>query len=812
MRVSIDWLKQYLKFDESPEEICDILTSLGLEAEGMEKMESVKGGLEGVVVGQVLQVWPHPNADRLKLTRVDIGATEILQIVCGAANVAEGQKVLVAKEGSTIHPISGEPLTIKKGKIRGEFSEGMICAEDELGLGKSHEGIMVLEDDAPVGQAAALFLKLESDQIIEIGLTPNRADATHHLGVARDILAWLRVHRTPNASLVLPPLAPIHQISQGSKEFKIEVEDFEKCPRYSGVIINNIKVAPSPKWLQQRITSMGHKPVNNIVDITNFILFEMGQPLHAFDLKHLAKGVRIKQAEKDAKFVTLDGMERKLDSEDLMICNLEGKSLCMAGVLGGLDSGVNEDTVSIFLESAHFNPSSIRKTSTRHLIFSQAAKIFEKGSDPNLCLTALQRAVYLIQDIAGGKIEGDYFDRYPNPVLPVKIHLSLEEISSLTGIALDESTLKQIFLALEMDFTDHRDGNFTVEIPSSKPDVKRPADLIEEICRVYGLDHIPVLPKIQISFPKKIKSSYSLRKKMADWLTANGFHETMTISHASSALALKSEVWKDDELVYIHNTSNTSLNIMKPSVLLCGLENIAFNQNRQQADLAIFEFAREYRINEGKIHESSKLGIWWTGQMQAAHWLKPKPEGYHFYDLKSTVEGLLYHFGVLHQVKPEDPGMMEGGIWEYGQKWGKVAIGGLVSTRFTKMYDIKKSVWFAQFNLDRLEQLFQKSPIPFKEISKFPSSSRDLAVVIPEELSYQKIKDLAIRKLGKTLISIELFDVYRNSELLGAGKKSYALHFEFSSSEGPLSAKYLDQLMQNCIEEMESEFGALVRK
>ncbi len=812
MRISINWLKEYIDINQTPEKIGDILTSLGLEAEGMETLEAVKGGLKGVVVGHVQKVWPHPNADRLRITQVDVSGTELLQIVCGAPNVAEGQKVLVAMEGCTLYPTGAEPLTIKKGKIRGELSQGMICAEDELGLGTSHDGIMILDERAPTGSAAADFLKLTSDQIIEIGLTPNRADATNHIGVAKDILAWLRLHYNPQTNLKEIALADVNEIVQSTPEFKIKIDAPNQCPRYAGVIIKNIKIGPSPEWLQSRIISMGHKPVNNVVDITNFILFEMGQPLHAFDLKSLPGGVLVQSAQEGQKFITLDGVERSLLKDDLLICNHEGKALCMAGVLGGLESGVTEHTNSIFLESAHFNPSCIRKTSTKHLIFSQAAKIFEKGSDPNLCITALQRAVLLIEQLTGGKMEGPYFDHYPEPILPAQIKISLQEISSLTGIELDETKLKQIFYALGMEFTDHRDGTFLVEIPTSKPDVKRPADLIEEIARVYGLDHIPVPSKIQISFPKNVKSAYPLRKKTGDWLAANGLNETMTVSLASSALALKTGFWKSEELVYIHNTSNSSLDIMKPSVVFNGLENIQFNQNRQQSDLSFFEFAKEYTIKDGKIKEVPKLSIFLSGFSDSASWLKPNQEVYNYYHLKSLVQGLFEYLGIASSLKTDDLKTDDQGIWEFGQSWGKLAKAGLVSNSMAKLFDHKKPIWYAEINMDALLQKLNTKPSVFKEISKFPSSSRDLAVIIPEQVNYQIIKDLALKNLGKNLSSVQLFDVYRNDEHLGAGNKSYALHFEFSSTESPISSKELDLLMQQCMASLEKECGAQVRK
>jgi phenylalanyl-tRNA synthetase beta chain len=693
MRISLNWLKDFLDLDKTPEQIADILTSLGLEVEGMETQEQVAGGLKSVVVGEVLEVWQHPNADRLRLTRVHVGKETILQIVCGAPNVATGQKVLVALEGSELHPTAGEPIKIKKGKIRGEESMGMICAEDELGIGQSHEGILILDTIAVPGTQAADYLNLESDTIFEIGLTPNRADATNHLGVARDLLAWIRVHENPAAQLksVENPKdsgkSPSHPIS-----LDVQIERPDLCPRYSGVCLQNLKIGPSPEWLQKRILAMDLKPINNVVDITNFVMFDMGQPLHAFDLQKIGKGIKVKTLPSGTPFQTLDGVDRKLRSEDLMICDFDSKPLCIAGVLGGAESGISESTTSLFLESAHFNASSIRKTSTAHLIRSQAARCFEKGSDPNITLQALHRAVNLMMEYCGAEVTSEWLDLYPDPVLPVQVSLSLEQVKSLSGLDLNDDTLKKVLFALDMELMDQRDGNYQISVPTNKPDVTRRADVTEEITRVYGFDNIPVPDNIRISFPQQVSSLFALKKQLGDWLSARGLTEIMNISLGNSQICLKSGLWKEEELVFINNTSNVSLDIMKPATVLNGLESIQFNQNRQQSDLALFEFSKDYLRQGEKFKEVQKLGIWLTGAEAEAHWSKPKPDQVGFFSVKSLIDGILGSYGMVGLEQNECPAEL---FYDYQYVWSKqkkqLASAGLVSRTLTSLYEIKKT-------------------------------------------------------------------------------------------------------------------------
>ncbi|MBK7881903.1 MAG: phenylalanine--tRNA ligase subunit beta [Saprospiraceae bacterium] len=815
MRISLNWLKDFLDLDKSPEQIADILTSLGLEVEGMETQEQVAGGLKSVVVGEVLEVWQHPNADRLRLTRVHVGNETILQIVCGAPNVAAGQKVLVALEGAELHPTAGEPIKIKKGKIRGEESMGMICAEDELGIGQSHDGILILDTTAVPGTQAADYLNLESDTIFEIGLTPNRADATNHLGVARDLLAWIRVHENPAAQL-----KSVEDSKDSNKlhethiiHLDVQIERPDLCPRYSGVCLQNLKIGPSPEWLQKRILAMDLKPINNVVDITNFVMFDMGQPLHAFDLHKIGKGIKVKTLPSGTPFQTLDGVDRKLRSEDLMICDVDSKPLCIAGVLGGAESGISESTTSLFLESAHFNASSIRKTSTAHLIRSQAARCFEKGSDPNITLQALHRAVTMMQEYCGAEVTSEWLDHYPEPVLPVQVSLSLEQVKSLSGLDLNDDNLKRVLFALDMELMDLRDGNYQISVPTNKPDVTRRADVIEEITRVYGFDNIPVPENIRISFPQQVSSLFALKKQLGDWLSARGLTEIMNISLGNSQICLKSGLWKEEELVYINNTSNVSLDIMKPATVLNGLESIQFNQNRQQSDLALFEFAKDYLRQGEKFKEVQKLGIWLTGAEAEAHWSKPKPDQVGFFNVKSLIDGILVSNGMLDLEQNECPAEL---YYEYQYVWSRqkkqLASAGLVSRALTSLYEIKKPVFYAEIDLAFFQKSMHSQKIRYQEISKFPSSRRDLAVVLEESVPFSSLQEIAFSKAGKNLRELSLFDIYRSEDQLGLGKKSYALSLLFESQDRSLSSQELDLQMDKIIKAYEKELGALIRR
>ena len=813
MRISLNWLKNYIDISETPEEISNILTSLGLEVESLEIEEEIKGGLKGVIVAEVVECWKHPGADRLHLTNVNTGARELLQVVCGAPNVAAGQKVFLATEGTTLYPFSGESFTIKKGKIRGEASDGMLCAEDELGISANHDGLLILNPDAVPGTQASEYLNLSSDIIFEIGLTPNRADATSHLGVAKDLLAWYRVHKDPNKKLIELDVADlIHSTSK--MKIEVEVEDTNLCPRYSGICISGIKVQESPVWLKKAIRSMGLNPINNVVDVTNFIMYEMGQPLHAFDYDQI-KGhlIKVKTLESGKTFKTLDGVDRKLMASDLMICDGSDQPLCLAGVFGGIGSGVSDATTKIFIESAHFNASAVRKSSMSHVLRTQSAKCFEKGSDPNITIFALKRAVYLLKQIGDAIIDFPLIDLYPNPINPSEINLNIENAIQLSGLSINTEEIKQVLFALDMELQDLQNGNLMVSVPTNKPDVKRAADLVEEISRVYGFDKIPIPGKIQISFQQHIASNYLLRKQIAAWLTSNSLHEIMSLSFVKSDICLQSDAWKAKDLVYIHNTSNVHLDAMKPSICIGGLEAIQFNSNRQQSDLGIYEMGREYIVSNGQILEKEKLGIWLTGFQTQAHWSNPKPATQDFFKLKSIVDGIVSVLNInqfsLTEIKSDV-------IFEFGVQYllnnNVVIKAGKLSKKLSSLFDLKKEVWFAEFDLELIFSAIPTERMPFKEFSKFPQVKRDLALVIDKKVEFQVLKEIAVRQTGDLLKELQLFDIYENADQIGANNKSYALSFTFESLDRQMSSEEMEQLMNGLIKVYEKEVGAFIRK
>jgi phenylalanyl-tRNA synthetase beta chain len=815
MRISFNWLKEYLEITEPAERLSQVLTSLGLEVESMETHEDIKGGLKGVVVAEVVECWKHPNADRLNLTKVNTGEGELLQVVCGAPNVAVGQKVFLAKEGATLYPFAGNPITIKKGKIRGETSEGMICAEDELGLSANHEGILILPTDAEVGKPAADVLNISSDIIFEIGLTPNRADAMSHLGVAKDLLAWSRVHKNRSKSLKQLELADIKNAS-GNLKINVEVSDPDLCPRYSGICLSGITVSESPDWLKKRIRSMGLNPINNIVDVTNFIMYEMGQPLHAFDYDQIQKqSIHVKTLKEGTSFKSLDEADRKLFASDLMICDGNDNPLCIAGVFGGIGSGVTEKTTKIFIESAHFNAGSVRKSSMSHNLRTQSARCFEKGTDPNATLLALQRAVYLIQQTCAAKIDSILIDVYPKEIKPSQVDLNLDYVRQLSGLPIDKEKIKEVLFALDMEVTDLQNDNFEVFVPTNKPDVKRPADVVEEICRVYGFDQIIVPEKIQISFPKHIPSTYFIRKEISEWLTSNGLNEIMAISLVKSGICIQSGIWNEKDLVFIHNTSNVHLDAMRPSICLGGLEAIQFNANRQQTDLAFYEMGKEYQRQADRIVEKNKLGIWLYGLQTSPHWLNPKPTMQDFTNLKSYIEGILKMLKIENQIVSDlqDDSLFNSGIQYSFFKNNNVGIkAGKLSSTLSSLYDLKKEVWFAEFDLDILMQAIPVKAKPFKEFSKFPQIKRDLALVIDQQIKFETLKSIAVKQTGDLLRDIQLFDIYENADQLGVGKKSYALSFTFENVERQLSSEEMESLMNGLIKIYEKEVGAIVRK
>jgi phenylalanyl-tRNA synthetase beta chain len=821
MKVSLNWLKQYLNLDGlSPEKVGEILTDIGLEVESIERTESIKGGLAGVVVGHVVEREKHPNADKLSVTKVDIGTGSLLNIVCGAPNVAAGQKVLVATVGTTLYPTEGDPITLKKGKIRGEDSEGMICAEDELGLGHDHAGIMVLPPDTPVGQSAKDYFKLEEDHLIEIGLTPNRSDATNHLGVARDLAAALKINYGHDGEVCVPEVSSF-KVDNHSLPIEVSVENTEACPRYSGVVIKGIKVGESPDWLKRRLQAVDVRSINNLVDVTNFVLHELGQPLHAFDLDEITgRKVIVKTLPAGSKFLSLDEVERSLNAEDLMICDGDSNGMCIGGVFGGFKSGVKDSTVNIFLEAAHFSPTYIRRSSMRHNLRTDAAKVFEKGSDPNVTLFALKRAALLIQELAGGEIASEIIDIYPEPVAPKQVKVTYAYVNMLLGVQLSPAEVQGILTAQGMSIVETDEQAFTVAVPTNKVEVTRPADIVEEILRIYGFNRVEISDKFSISAALAPQPDPTVvRNAIGDFLAAAGFNEIMAVSLSQSryySQAFKSI--SDEELVYINNTSNVQLDIMRPDMLISGLEAIVHNQNRQQMRLRLFEFGKVYRMKEGKINEKAQLSLYLTGDRYGKSWLMKSPfEGESnktpYFTLKGYVQnvlGRLGYEGYQETVLESDERFAYGVQYHRGPQ--TLVTFGRVSGGIAKELGVRNEVYAAVFEWDTLLKILRKQNVTYQEVSKFPSTSRDLALIIENSVKFNDIAAIA-RKVGKKLIKdITLFDVYENEQQLGAGKRSYAVSYLFEDAEKTLEDKEVDKVMNQLIGEYETKLGALIRR
>ncbi len=825
MTTSLNWLKQYIDIHLSPAETGDLLTSLGLEVEGMEEIETIKGGLEGIVVGHVKECAKHPNADKLSLTKVDVGGDELLQIVCGAPNVAAGQKVMVATIGTKLYPSEGEPFTIKKGKIRGEVSEGMICAEDELGIGNDHSGIIVLPEATPIGTTGRDFYKVENDVVYEIGLTPNRSDATCHLGVAKDLAAALKIQHGASGEVKMP-VAELPSFSgTGGMPVEVVVENTEACPRYAGISIKGVTIGESPDWLKNRLLSIGVRPISNIVDITNFILHELGQPLHAFDLDEIAgRKIIVKTLPEGTKFLSLDEQDRTLSAEDLMICDGDAKGMCIGGVFGGLTSGVKDSTKNIFLESAHFNAKWIRRSSTRHDLRTDAAKVFEKGSDPNVCVYALKRAAAMIVELAGGEIASEVVDIYPNPIEPVRIEVAYDYVNRLIGADISPKEINAILQALGMEVVAANDQSFTVAVPTNKADVTRPADVVEEVLRVYGLDNVPVPNQMRSSMiERETPDPNEIRSAVGDYLAANGFNETMALSLSESRYYKELMPLDESELVWVNNTSNVHLDIMRPSMLFSGLEAVLHNQNRQQGDLKLFEFGKTYRRQqpapEGEpadvtklFAEQQHLTLFLTGQRWAESWRNPgKPEADYF-TLKAFVDNVLARLGLSGYQQTAEQESPFAYCMNYHRgpkslvKFGKVAPG------ICKKMGIKSAVFYADFDWDALLKAAKKNSISMTELNRFPTVRRDLALVIGNSVKFADLAALA-GKVGKKLIKdINLFDVYEDEERLGAGKKSYAISFTFENAERTLNDKEVDKVMNELIQSYETKMGAVIRR
>ncbi len=805
MTISYNWLSEYLPVKLDPERLSQILTSVGLEVEKMETFEVVKGGLKGLVIGEVLEAMGHPNADKLKLTKVTVGG-DALQIVCGAPNVAAGQKVVVATVGTTIYPTSGEPLTMKVAKIRGVESFGMICAEDEIGLGTSHAGILVLPDDAQVGMTAADYFKPFSDTVYEIGLTPNRMDAMSHWGVARDVCAYLTHHDKIDAKPVLPQTNFI--VDDTSLKIDVSIEATEACKRYSGVCIANVTVGESPKWLQERLKSIGLRPINAIVDVTNFVQHETGQPLHAFDYDAIGgKQVIVKTLPEGTPFVTLDGKERKLSSEDLMICDAS-EPMCIAGVFGGLHSGVTDKTKNIFLESAWFNPVSIRKTSFRHGLRTDAATRFEKGIDISATVNVLKHAAMLMKGLAGGTIASEVIDMYPSPEAKGEVRLSYAYLKKLSGKVYPTKTVKAILQSLQFVVIKEDVEGITLQVPYHKPDVSLQADVVEEILRIDGLDNIEIPTSITIT--PSVEEDYrqeALKEKISCVLTGTGFTEILTNSITNAAYFSEEELSGSVKL--LNNLSN-ELNMLRPSMLHTALEVIAFNLNRKNNNLRFFEFGKTYgTIGVGEYGEKNHLCLYATGQLAETSW-KDKGTTVDVYYFKGLAQSLLASLNIKGAlVEKGDGADLDASL---NMLIGRDKIGeiGIVKASLASKFDVKQQVAFADFYWDvLLQKAGRKTAI--KEIPKYPSVERDLAMVVPKAMPYGDIES-GIKKLRlPQLKDLRLFDVFE-SEKLGADKKSLAVNFTFLDEEKTLTDGEIDGWMAKIMTTLEKGLGAEIRK
>lgn len=799
MKISYNWLKEFIDTDKTPQEISIILTGTGLEVESLEKVQPIPGGLEGLVIGYVKECVDHSNSDHLHVTKVDVGGPEDLQIVCGAVNVAAGQKVVVAVVGTTVYPVTGEPFAIKKSKIRGEVSEGMICAEDEIGLGTDHAGIMELPADAVVGSLAKDYFKLNDDYMYEIGLTPNRADATSHLGTARDIAAFLKLG-------ISKPDVSAFKVANTSRTIEVVVENEQASPRYSGLTISGVEVKESPKWLKERLAVIGIRSINNIVDVTNYVLHELGQPLHAFDADEI-KGnkVLVKNYPEGTAFKTLDDVDRKLSEHDLMIGNADAP-MCIAGVFGGVTSGVKASTKNIFLESAYFNSVSVRKTAKRHGLKTDASFRFERGTDPNITVYALKRAALLIQQVAGGEVSSEISDHYPAPVEPFAFDVTYKNIDRLIGKAIPHAEIKAIIEALEIKVVNETEEGLSLQVPPYRVDVTREVDVVEEILRIYGYNNIEIPTQIRASLNTSVRPEKdTVQNQLSDLLTANGFNEILSNSLTKSAYSDNL-----DTAVKILNPLSSDLDVMRQTMLYSGLEAIAYNQNRRSADLKFYEFGKVYSVKDDKYNEAQRFSIFLTGANAAEQWnQKPKPVS--FYNLKAIVDGILERLNITdHVVEDATCSKLAFGLqYMYNNK--QLVKFGPVGAAALKKVDVDKEVFYADFNFDLILVAARKNKIVYQEVSKFPAVRRDLSMLIDNNVSFGQLKQIAQRTERKLLKAVNVFDVYQGDKL-PAGKKSYALSFIIQDIEKTLTDKAIDAIMQKLIYNLGKEAGAEIRK
>ena len=808
MKISYNWLKQFLQTDWEVNKTSELLTDLGLEVEGVETIESIKGSLEGVVVGEVLTCIQHPNADRLKLTTVDLGSGDPVQIVCGAPNVAAGQKVPVATIGTMLYDDSGSGFKIKKGKIRGEESHGMICAEDELGLGSSHDGILILDDQLKPGTKAADVFNIEIDKVFEIGLTPNRADAMSHYGVARDFRAGLIQHGI-NLELISPSVSDF-QVDERRLRIDVEVDKKESAPRYCGISIVDVEVKDSPEWIQNRLKSIGLTPKNNIVDITNYVLHELGQPLHAFDAEKIeGNKVVVKTLKSGTKFTTLDGVERELHSEDIMICDAASNPLCIAGVFGGIHSGVTEKTTSIFLESAYFNPVSIRKTAKRHALNTDASFRFERGIDINFTKYALKRAAILIKEYSNGKIASDVMDFYPEKMEDFQVFFSYDNAFRLIGQEIDKETIKNILASLEIKISSETEAGLGLTIPSFRVDVQREADIIEEILRVYGYNNIKFSHKLNSSISFNSNKDTLVENVVANHLTSLGFNETMANSLTKEEYISLSKNLKTEFNVSMLNPLSNDLKVLRQSLLFSGLESISYNLNRKNNSLKLYEFGKTYHKYEHGYQEDKHLTIFISGARTKDTWTSPSQNSDFFY-LKGIIISILERIGVSNlKTSPiKSDVFSEGIVFSLGKK--KLVEFGVVTKQIRKEFGIKQEVLFADFDWSTILSISGNKKIKVSNLTKFPSVKRDLALLLDEKVTFKELYDLAFQSERNLLKNVDLFDVYQGDKL-PEGKKSYAVSFVLQDKNKTLEDRQIDKIMQKLQQSFEKNLEAVLR-
>ena len=804
MKISLNWLKDYIDLPEKVEQVSDILTATGLEVEKVLEFTTQKGSLEGLVIGEVLECEKHPNADKLKLTRVDIGNGEINQIVCGAPNVAKGQKVIVAPVNSVLHPSGGEPFKLKRAKIRGEESNGMICAEDEIGIGEDHSGVIVLPTDLPNGTPATEYFKGYNDLVFEIGLTPNRGDATSHIGVARDLKAVLNrgIHR-PSVEGFKPDFI--------GKVPEVIVENTEACPRYTSVSLENVTVKESPKWLKDKLAAIGIKSINNIVDITNFVLHETGQPLHAFDADAIiGNKVIVKTLKEGSTFTTLDEQERKLADTDLMICN-EEEGMCIAGVFGGIKSGVKDSTKRIFLESAYFSADYIRRTSLKHSLKTDAAFRYERGCDPNITVYAAKRAALLMKELAGASIVSEVMDVYPEPVKPFEVKVKFKNIDRLIGIHVSPEKVKEILNHLDIELTNIDEDGFVALVPPYRSDVYREADVIEEVLRIYGFNNIPISKNVGstylASYPEVNKQE--IVKDLGGLLSSLGFHETITNSLTNPEYAKLSTGIVPDRQVVILNKLSEDLEVMRQTMLFHQLEVVAYNNSHKQNNVKFFEFGKTYHKESDGYNEQNWLSLVVSGDFQAGNW-NEKAKKASFFDLSNVV------YKVIQKVSAGDidttPSSSD--ILKYGLQFDvntrPVATIGSVSNNILKYFEIKNEVFYAEINIDKLLKGY-KSALTIEEVPKFPEVKRDLSLVLDESVDFGQVEKTAKKNCGFLLKKIDVFDVYRG-EKIGEGKKAYAISFILQDKKKTLSEKEIDKTMNRLMQAFKTNLGAIIRE